>query len=337
MPRMTSMMESKQDDDALRHGYDKHVGVDMGDPTMGGTYRYGQYNPMFFTREGATLHIEGMYRGYPGFLVAGGPSLARLNLDLMRKPGVLTLGLNNSVKTFRPDLWTCVDDPSRFLQSIWLDPKIRKFVPMAAFNKPIWNNSCQNGVHKWERSNLLVGDCPNVVGIRRNEKFAAHRFLTENTCNWGCHKNYGGCRSVLLSAIRIMWELGVRTIFLVGVDLKMSSTETYAFSEGRTKGAVKNNEATYARMIKEYFPALKPHFEKMGLKVYNCNPDSGLKVFEHMPYEEAVAQATSEIGDTLQERSEGMYVKLEEKIRLGSWESCVKATRGEIQTKEDAD
>lgn len=336
MPRFWSLNEAKDDDHVLRHGYTQHEGTDCGDPTMNGTYQFGQYCPMFFNREGATIPLEGMYRGGTCFLIGGGPSLAKIDQQQMTKPGVLTFAMNNSVKVIRPNMWTCVDDPSRFLYSIWKDPKIMKFVPMAHFTKELWDSTNRFGVDNWKKAPELVHACPNVWGYRRNEKFAAHRFLTENTINWGCHKDFGGCRSVMLAAFRIIYLLGIRRLFLVGVDLNMSADQGgYAFAEGRSKGAINNNNATYARMIKEYFPTLKPHFDKAGFQVFNCNPDSALKVFPHVPYEEAIKIATTDCGDTSKEKTEGMYLKMSEKVRIGSQEKCFKATQGVLEAVED--
>jgi hypothetical protein len=335
MPRMWSLAEAKDDDHALRHGHTQHEGTDCGDNTMEGTYMHGQYCPMFFNREGATMHLEGMYRGGDCFLIGGGPSLAKIDQQKMKLPGCLTFAINNSVKVIRPNMWTCVDDPSRFLYSIWKDPQIMKFVPMAHFSKDLWDSTNREGVDNWKKAPVQVQHCPNVWGYRRNEKFAAHRFLTENTINWGCHKDHGGCRSVMLAAIRIIYLLGIRRLFLVGVDLNMSPTAGYAFAEGRSAGAIKNNNTTYARMINEYFPALKPQFDKAGFQVFNCNPDSALKIFPHIPYEEAIKVVTAACGDTTKEKTEGMYLKLTEKLRVGSQAECFKATQGKVEAVED--
>lgn len=329
------MAEARDDDHVLRHGYEVHVGANTGDPTMAGTYKYGQYCPMFFNREGATLHLEGLYRGGSCFLIGGGPSLATIDVKKMEQPGILTFAMNNSVKMIRPNMWTCVDDPSRFLYSIWRDPKIMKFVPMAHYNKELWDSSFRDDKSFWQKAPVLVQDCPNVIGYRRNEKFAEHRFLTENTINWGCHKDFGGCRSVMLAAFRIIYLLGIRRLFLVGVDLNMGPDKGYAFAEGRSKGAISNNNHTYARMINEYFPKLKPYFDKAGYQVFNCNPESALKVFPHVPYEEAIKIATYDIGDTTKEKTEGMYLKLSEKMRLATQEACFQATQGKTEAVED--
>lgn len=300
MPRRRAIRKDNGDDAALRHSRDRHLGVCVSD-------EFYQRAPMFFSREGMNLELIGQYRGASSFLICNGPSFAGLDQNLLNKPGVITYGVNNGPKSFRPNFWTCVDTPARFLKSIWLDPKITKFVPMDHFEKKIFDNET------WQMQDIKVGDCPNVIGFRRNEKFMAERFLFEDCMNWGNHKDYGGCRSVILPCLHILFLLGFRKVYLLGCDLTMSSQYAYHFDEQRDKGAVSCNNTTYQKMINEYFPQLKPYFDEEGFEVYNCNPNSALKVFPFIDFKDAITEATSKLGDTVNERTWGMYSKPEEK------------------------
>lgn len=265
--------------------------------------------PMFFTREGSQLNLTGQYKGSSIFVIANGPSFASIDKNLLKKPGIMTYGMNNGPKTFRPNFWTCVDDPSRFLKSIWVDPYITKIIPFSHFEKSLFDSN------KWESVNIKVGECPNVIGFRRNEKFMANRFLKETTINWGNHKQWGGGRSVLLPVLRICFLLGFRKVYLLGVDFNMSEENTYHFDEQRSNGAVKGNLSTYKRLINEYLPQLKPEFDREGFQVFNCNKDSGLKCFPFMSIEDAVTQAISPLGDVENERTWGLYIKPEERVK----------------------
>jgi hypothetical protein len=301
--RRRSLKKDRNDEDALRNSRDRHLGISISN-------EFYQPVPMFFTREGSQLNLIGHYRGDSIFLICNGPSFVKLDHSKLKLPGIMTFGINNGPKTFRPDFWTCVDDPVRFLKSIWLDPKITKFVPQAHFEKPIFDNE------KWEEMKMRVGECPNVVGYRRNEKFMADRFLFEDTFNWGCHKDYGGGRSVMLPAFRIAFLLGFRKLYLLGCDMKMTETYTYHFDEQRSKGAVNCNMGTYDRLKNDYLPALKPYFEKEGFQVFNCNPESELKVFPFKSFDDAIRDASQSLGDVKNERVWGMYSKPEEKAKL---------------------
>jgi len=301
--RTRSLKNDKTDNNAFRHHRSRNEGFDV----VG--EEYGQMAPKFYTRDNASINLIGIYRGASIFIIANGPSLRNHDISLMKQPGVVTYGMNNGPRTFRPNFWSCVDDPSRFIKSIWLDPLITKIVPHAHLEKPIFDNATD----KWAMMKTKVGDCPNVWGFHRNEKFQAERFLIEDKINWGNHTDYGGGRSIMLPVFRISHLLGFRKIYLVGCDFTMTEEYTYHFDEQRKGGAVSCNRETYRRLNEEYFPALKPYLDQAGVEVYNCNPVSGLKVFPYKPYEECIAEATGRLGDVKNERTFGMYSKPGEK------------------------
>lgn len=283
----------KTDHTQLRHGRDRNVGYLVG--------KYIQTPPMIFSRDAHPIWLGDVYRGSSCFLIAGGPSFAKVeNKDLLSQPGFITMGMNNSVKSYRPNLWCCVDDPTHFMKSIWLDPKITKFVPFAHASKSIFDNE------EWKEMDIVVGDCPNVMYYRRNENFDHENFLFEDTMNWGNHSKWGGGRSVFLPSIRLLFFLGIRRVFLLGVDFKMSEKYTYHFDQNRSKGSVKGNNSTYEK-LKDRFRLLKPVFEDNGFYIYNCNPDSALEVFPKISFEEAIEMATADMPDINKERTEGLY------------------------------
>ena len=103
-------------------------------------------------------------------------------------------------------VWTCVDDPPRFMDSIWQDGNILKFVPESFFDR------------KGGRGGIPLREGRFFYGYRRNEHFRAAQWLTEGMINWGNHKCRGGGRSLMLVALRIAILLGFRRIYLVGCD-----------------------------------------------------------------------------------------------------------------------
>lgn len=282
-----------KDSSKLRHGRLPNVGFRIG--------QQYQTPPMFFTREAHTAHLIDKYKGYPAFLIAGGPSFAKIDKSKLAQPGVLTMGYNNVVKVFRPKMWSSVDHPQHFLTSIWKDPTIEKYVPFDHCEKQILD------VETLQELPIKVGDCPNVWFFRRNEYFNADRYLWEDTINWGNHGKLGGARTGILASIRILWLLGIRTIFLLGVDYKMDDTNKYCFAQNRTPESIKGNEATYQEMQKR-FAQLRPVFERYGLNVYNCNPDSRLRVFDFVNFDDAVKACRGMLPTNLDdERTEGLY------------------------------
>lgn len=288
--------KDQHDDRIARWGRSRHEGFHKF------KHRFVQPAPMLFTQDHHPLWLGDLYRGRSAFLIAGGPSFATLDHTKLRQPGVLTMGLNNSVKTFRPNLWVCVDSPDHFLRSVWLDPTIQKFTPICHASKFIFHSD------EWKFMGLRVGDCPNVVYYKRNEHFKARQFLWEDCVNWGNHKELGGGRSVMLAALRILFVLGIRRVYLLGVDFNMSETEKYHFEQDRHKGSINGNNSTY-RLLNERFAELRPIFEQEDFLVFNCNPASNLKVFDFISFDEALRNALDEFDnvDVAAERTRGLY------------------------------
>lgn len=252
------------------------------------------FSASFFHKpNGHPVDLVDLYAGGSLFLVLNGPSFdERQRILLTPRPGIVTMGTNNGAHAYRPDLWTCVDDPRRFMPSIWQDPKIAKFVPMEQFSRP-----CSTG--------QLVGAMPHVIGYRRNDHFRADWWLWETTFNWGNSKERGGGRSVMLVALRLAWLLGFRRVYLVGCDFDMDSERGYWFPEQRTNQAVANNRNSY-RIMQGYFASLRPHFDAAGFQVLNCNPDSKLEAFDHADLRESIIREASRLD--LDATTEGMYV-----------------------------
>ncbi len=292
------MRKDMNDDYQSRQNRERHEGFPVG--------RYINPPPMLFTSDNHPLWMADMYRGRSAFLICNGPSFANNEAypkDLLRQPGILTLGLNNGPKVFRPNLWVSVDDPENWIRSIWHDPLIQKFVPICHANKTIFNSDT------WQETNIRTRDCPNVIYYKRNEHFKPEQFLWEDTFNWGNHKDTGGKRSVMLVATRLLFYLGVRRIYLLGVDFNMvQGSQNYCFAQDRHPSSVHGNNQTY-EALKERYTSLLPYFKEVGLEIYNCNPDSALKVFPYRSYKEAINDVMAEFGniDLANERTEGLY------------------------------
>jgi len=300
-------------------------------------FRIGHYlqtPPMLFTRDGHNLFLGDMYRGSSAFLICSGPSANDLDLSLLQTPGILTMGINNSVRTFRPNMWTSVDEPESFIKSIWLDPTIMKFVPYDYVESKLFDSTT------WKMTELKVGQCPNVSYYRRNENFNSKRFLFEDTFNWGnhtnlcqcgfwrpepkkdekkivtcpkCNKRRFGSRSVFLPALRLLYFLGVRSVFLIGCDFRMNNKKSnYSFKQSRSNSSVVNNNSTY-EMLSERMEELKPIFEAMGFQVFNCNPKSKLDIFPIVSFEDAVSAATAHMPMVEKERTAGLYERKKSK------------------------
>ena len=88
-------------------------------------------------------------------------------------------------------------------------------------------------------------------------------------------------------ALKLIYYLGFRRVYLLGCDFDMVFGTPYAFAQQKHKGGCSSNNTCYHIMTKR-FEALKEQFEKANFKIINCTPNSGLKLFPTMPYEKAV-------------------------------------------------
>lgn len=263
--------------------------------------------PMFFRRDGMNVDLINIYKGSNVFLICNGPSFKDVNHDLLRKPGIVTFGVNNGGHVFRPNLWSCVDDPTRFMPSIWNDPTIMKFVPQAHFEKPLFDPKTNKIIDR------MVGDCPNVFGYRRNEHLIPEQYLFENTINWGNHKDHGGGRSIMISTMKICYLLGFKNVFLVGCDFDMSNKKKYFFDEDRSKSAINNNRNSYDLMNK-YFSQLDNQFRKVGFNVFNVTEGSKLESFRTKSLKDAINESLIDTSDS----TKGMYKSPSDKEKISN-------------------
>jgi len=291
-------------------------------------HNYQQPTPLLFTADQHPLWLGDMYRGCSAFLIAGGPSFREIDSAQLRQPGILTIGVNNSAKNFRPNLWIGADPTDRFLRSIWLDPTIMKFTPIINSRGGIFNSDT------WKFTGLTAADCPNVVYYKRNQTFVPKQFLFEDCFNWGNNVKDDKNRSVMLIALRLLFVLGIRRVYLLGVDFNMSRGSKYHFDQGRTNKAISWNNKTYER-LNDRLKKLRPYFEQENYHIFNCNPESRLTAFDHLPFEEALKRAKKEFGNINleKERTLGLYDYSAKQKRRGTGKNLIKAKKKTTRRK----
>jgi len=294
--------------------------------------------PRFFDCYERPVSLVNRFAGEACFLILSGPSFA--SLDHVPLRFCWTMAVNNAVKacmpTFRPNAWTCVDPPDKMLHTIWEDPTILKLAPSGFWLKPLWNSDTDAPVGR------SVGDCPNVVYYARNERFDPSRFLSEHTVNWGNHSKIAdangvkGKRSCMLSAVKLLWWLGFRRIYLIGCDFRMTEGQrNYSFDQDRNKGSIHGNNTSYRQLIWR-FEQLAPAFEAAGFHVYNCNAESGLTVFPFVAYEDALADALRWARPDWRQYVEGRLEKTAGMYE-SKWYRCPKCKADFRRNKEQLD
>lgn len=240
--------------------------------------------------------------GPTAFLVCGGPSTKSLNLSLMNQRGIWSLAVNNMAGSFWPNAFICADPPQKFHNGIWLDPTIMKFVPTPKMRGGRSNLREKVG-DEFLKIKSQVSDCPNIWGFERRSWLRPDEsFFTEPSAAWGNHDagvfQTGQPKTVctMLLAIRVLYHLGARRIYLVGADFTMDPSANlrgnYAFGEARDEDAIKSNNQQY-QVVNQWLVEFVKNgtFKKFGLELFNTNPYSHLRAFAHVPFEFAIRDA----------------------------------------------
>ena len=248
--------------------------------------------------------LRNLLAGRPSFLVCGGPSAKDLPLENLTRRGIWSLAVNNMAGMIPVSSFICSDPPSKFHNGIWLDPNVMKFVPTPKMRGCRGRLREKVGAEfrqlRLGGKDVSVEDCPNIWGFeRRSWLLPDATFFTETSAAWGNHQSgvnrTGLSKTVctMLLGLRILYYLGSRRIYLVGVDFNMKSgvglKDNYAFGEKRDASAVASNNDQY-RIVNGWLQTLQTDgvFQKFGLEIFNCNPASGLRAFAHVPFRLAI-------------------------------------------------
>ncbi len=233
--------------------------------------------------------LRGMWQDCAAFYVCGGPSLKQHDLSFLKERGIVSLGINN-VSGFAPVRAMTFSDPaSKFTHNVFFDPALIKFVPRPKLSERI--RAKVDGKFQWTA--YEVRHCPMVFAYERDGIWDEQKFLTREKATWGVskkHKENEGKPTILFSfflGLRLLHYLGVKRVYLLGVDFKMDAQHHYAFDQYRHDGAIGSNNNSY-RVATAMLQKLRPHLEAGGLEVFQTNPQSALRVFDYVPLETAI-------------------------------------------------
>lgn len=264
--------------------------------------------PRLFTPSGHVAPLCDLFQGRSAFLICGGPSLTSHELRLLQGRGIVTMSVNNAATVFRSQLWVSVDTAGNFADGIWKDPGIMKFVPKGNLDHRIVVRSEDGQLLESEE---IVRSMPNVFCFERNSDFLAEQWLRESTFNYGNRDDVAdvngdkGARSVMYVAIKLLYILGARTVFLLGCDFRMAQgAKNYAFEQDRDPSSVQGNNRSY-EVFARRIQLVLPHLRSAGVRVFNCTPGSALTVFPYVRFEDAVRFAQKEMPRDIVTR--GMY------------------------------
>lgn len=249
---------------------------------------------------------ENRFRGAHAFLICGGPSLTSHDLSQINRVGILTAAVNNAAAVHRPHLWFMLDCPGSFSPVLLRDPGIHKFMPRHRADQPLRERRGK----QWVETNVHAQEMPNVWWFRNKKGFNPQSYLIDKHLTYSAsgpgdgEKNLRNC--IMFVALRLLFWMGVRTLYLLGADFKMQKERPYAFKERLPEKLVGFNNRKYA-IVNQAFTEARQHFADYGYRVLNCCPDSGLTAFPFIEFGEAVRRATEAAGATEKPVTRGLY------------------------------
>ena len=205
------------------------------------------------------------YSGMYGIIVGSGPSLNSIDTSLLKGPGKVIFGVNNSYPKVVPDIWVGMDDPKCYPRDLYFQPFI-KVLRGGYQDRQIENN-------------IFVCNLTNVMYLSTDTEFTKHieevfKRRLPNTCApW--------YKSALFAAITIAIWTGVRQIFFVGVDLSTSVQQYYTDRLSLSKPL----EDRANKQFVELYKMLQDTYtlgRKEGILLKSMSKDS--KINEFMPY-----------------------------------------------------
>ena len=247
-------------------------------------------DPLLVVRpDGRPANLDGLWAPRPAFLVCGGPSLNDVPLERLRDRGIVSLGVNQAAAHAPVRAWCFSDTHWKFHHGLWLDPAIMTFAPWPKLGRKRRLIAKVPG-EGFRQTNIRCRDCPNTYGYHRRGRFVPEEFLTTDYCHWGAGGDQpadrpfpGGCLCTMLVGLRLLIYLGVRRIYLLGVDHRGRDGMCYGFADTK-----KERNRRY-KWEAAQLAALIPVFAAAGVSAYNCSPTSALEVFPHVPWEAALA------------------------------------------------
>lgn len=222
------------------------------------------------------LRNDRQYRGHREcFLIGRGWSATPERLKQVKAQGFLTCAINNYPRDFRPDLWVTGDPPNYFGRWIWENVNVQKFIPLECAEMP-----CpQPDVDSPKKTPRDYG---NVHFYHHVTNIDARNFFMTPYAQWGTmsygpddkDRPRGGVRSSMIAALRILFHLGIRTVYLLGCDFTPHD----------------HPDENYFKDLAEQFRALRPVFDEAGFNVVQTNLDSHLREFDQIAFDEILAE-----------------------------------------------
>lgn len=194
--------------------------------------------------------FKDLHRGRNVFILASGPSLARMDLSPLSRR--MVIGLNRSSLLFPDTHYHCTMDERLFTQ---------------------YEKVLRKSRYLFTREDRPFGMPIHLLG---SEGFSFD--LTE-----GIYSGY----TVSYFALQVAVYMGFTRIFYVGLDLKHVRGQTHFFGQDPVS---KNHERTEFPKMMRVLEYGAQQLRRTDVQVYNTSPDTTLTCFERVSFDWAMSQ-----------------------------------------------
>lgn len=211
--------------------------------------------------------------GQPVFLICGDPSASFTDWTQVRQSGVPSMCVNNATRTYWPEMWVGIDHPRYFDSKLWEDDNVLKFTTFAQSKSPIPMNA---------PSVQTVAECRSTCLFKRTKPFCRDAIFGGDAGMPPLARRF-----TMACALRILYLLGFRHVFLIGADFYQTPESPYAYHQRVSSSSVKRSNAHFHSLALR-FSMMRQKFENRGFHVYNCSLESRLKAFDLVPIRQAL-------------------------------------------------
>lgn len=193
------------------------------------------------------------------FIVGGGESLKGFDFDKLN--GELTIGINRSFER--------IDSTLLYL----MDSRLYRWLINGDLNK----HDKSDVLQKWNNfKGHKIFLCPLAGGEIDDEIYAVRRII-QPSISLNLNKGIHGSNNSGLGAIMLAIALGANPMYLLGFDMKCStSTHWHSGYPNQNADQLQNVMTKYVDEFEKFAPVI----ESLGFRVVNLNPNSGVTCFE---------------------------------------------------------
>lgn len=241
-------------------------------------------DPLTVVRNGKPANIRDLWAPNPAFLIGGGPSIKDVDLNRLKERGIVSIAINQVAAAVPVKAWVFSDTQSKFHSSSYLDPAMMTFAPQPKLKRRFMLKTKDGFRH----TTVPIKDTPNTWGFDRHTCFDPENFFNTTWAHWGPGKHQPegvpkvGTLCTMLIGIRLLHYLGVRKIFLLGVDFRGRDGMCYGFPAQKKERNRRYKKETAMLEL------LLPVFKKYGVEIYNTNRDSHCRLFDWAPFDQAI-------------------------------------------------